>query len=311
MDAVLLCAGQGTRLRPLTAVVPKPALPLLDVPLGAWALHGLVAAGLSVVVNLSHLGDLVTEALRPFGAFETMVEGPAAYGSGGTVAALRPRVGARLVTWNCDALIEMDPAALVATHLNAGAEATVAVVPVDGGGDFELTNGTASAFIDRRERPGAPGGRFTGAAVFERRTLDLVPDRRPLGLAEHLLKLLANSGRLAAHVHEGYYLDAGTFAGYLEASADVLAGVAPASPRPPPGDIVALEDGRAYVGPGAEVELESLGPGAIVLRGARVRRRATVERAIVWPTEVVPPGTHLRACVWAFGRPHGNARASL
>lgn len=309
MDSVLLCAGRGTRLRPLTDVVPKPALPLGDVPLGAWALAGLLTTGLDVLVNVSHLGHLVAAALEGFGPFETLVEEPDAYGSGGTVAAVRERVGNRLITANADVLTDLEPRELIATHRSSGADATVAVIDVASGGDFELSAGRASAFIDRRDRPEAAGGRFMGTAVFERAALELLPDRRPLGLGEHLLRPLADSGRLATHVHSGYYLDVGTFGGYLEASVDVLAGRAPASPQPPPGDIVELDGGNAYLGTGAHAEVESLGPGAMVLAGAQVEPGARVERAIVWPREVVPSGTELSDCVWAFGRAHTGPSA--
>jgi mannose-1-phosphate guanylyltransferase len=304
MDAVLLCAGRGTRLRPLTDVLPKPVLPVLDVPLGAWPLAGLLRADLGVLVNLSHLGSLVPPALRPFGPFETLVEEPQAYGSGGTIAAVRADARCPLVTSNGDVLSDLDPEELLQAHRRSGADATVAVIDVEAGGDFELSGGRATSFIDRRDRPQVPGGRFTGMAVFEQPALALLPDRRPLGLAEHLLKALADSGRLAAHRHGGYYLDVGTFDGYLQASADVLAGRAPAAPRGLPGDLVGPDGGRAYLGPGARAAGESLGPGAVVLAGARLEPAARVERAVVWPHEVVPAGTELADCVWAFGECH-------
>lgn len=304
MDAVLLCAGRGTRLRPLTDAVPKPALPLLDLPLGAWALAGLLRNGLNVLVNASHLADLVPRALEAFGPFETLVEQPEAYGSGGTVAVVRPRVRARLVTTNSDVLSDLDAGELLASHRSSGADATVAVLHVPTGGDFELSDGRVIAFIDRRKRQEAPGGRFIGTAVFERSALDLLPDRLPLGLGEHLLKPLADSGRLAAHIHTGYYLDVGTFDGYLEASADLLSGRAPASPRPLPGDIVEVEGGHAYVGPGARADPRWLGPGAVVLAGGQVEQDSRIERAVVWPGEMVPARVEVVDCVWAFGRPH-------
>ena len=290
----------------MTDRLPKPAVPLLDVPLAAWPLAGLMRHGLETLVNVSHLGDLVAPALEPFGAFTTLVEQPEAYGSGGTVAAVRDQVGPRLVTSNGDVLSDLDPADLLAAHSASGADATVAVIEVDNGGDFELRDGMAHSFIDRRNRPDAPGGRFLGTAVFERATLELLPDRRPVGLAEHLLQPLANSGRMAIHVHRGYYLDVGTFDGYLEASTDLLEGRGPAPPQPPPGRVVAVDGGHAYVGPGARAQASSIGPGAMVLAEARVEPGARVEHAIVWPREVVPAGTELSCCVWALGRAHSE-----
>ena len=302
MEAVLFCAGRGKRLRPLTDEVPKPAVPLLDVPLGAWALAGLLRNDLRVLINVSHLGHLVSPALSAVGEFETLIEEPEAYGSGGTVVAIRDRVRDRLVTTNGDVLSGLETGDLLATHQRQGADATVAVSRVNSGGDFELSGGMAKSFIDRRHEPDAPGGIFIGSAVFEKAALDLLPDRRPLGLGESLLKPLANSGRLAVHVHDGYYLDVGSFEGYLEASIDVLEQRAPKSPKPLPGEVITVDGGHAYVGPGASADMESLGQGAVVLAGAQVDSGARIERAIVWPGQHVPAGTEVGDCVWAFGR---------
>jgi NDP-sugar pyrophosphorylase family protein len=57
-----------------------------------------------------------------------------------------------------------------------------------------------------------------------------------------------------------------------------------------------------YRGPHTEAGPGTLGEGAIVLAGAVVEDGAHVERSIVWPGEIVPSGTYLSNCVWAFGR---------
>ncbi len=65
-EAVLLSAGFGTRMRPMTLGIPKPALPFLNRPVMHWALDGLVETGIErVLVNLHHLPDKVREPPQP------------------------------------------------------------------------------------------------------------------------------------------------------------------------------------------------------------------------------------------------------
>jgi mannose-1-phosphate guanylyltransferase len=295
ISSLLLAAGRGERLRPLTDRVAKPALPLLDLPLGAFGLAALLRDSPPVAVNVSHLPNTVARALEVVGGeggFELLTE-PQPLGSGGTVGDLRGRVDMRLVTYNADFLADLSVAALIEEHERAGAPATVAVGMVDAGADLELEDGRAASFIDRHEHPNRPGARFLGAAVMERDALELIPATRPVGLAEALLRPLAERGQLAVFVHDSYALDVGTPRAYLQASLDLVAGEGPRPPVPWPGEIVDVQGGRAYMGPGAKVDPESLGPGAVLLRGASTASGARVERTVVWPHERVPAGMHL------------------
>lgn len=292
VGSVLFGAGRGKRLRPLTDRIPKPALPVLDVPLAAWGLAGLSREAPPVVVNASHLADRLVAALQSLHlpGWEPLVESPEAYGTAGTLAALKDRVGERVVTWNGDLLTDLDPSVLLEVHLSSGAPATLAVVEVAAGADLVVEGGSVESFVDRRRTRDVAGARFIGAAVFERIALERLPAQRPAGLGETLLRDLATSGDLAVHVFTGYWSDVGTPEAYRAASLDVLYGRAPAAPSDPPGEMVEVEGGRAYVGPGASVERAALGTGAIVLRGARVEAGASVRNAIVMPGERVPPG---------------------
>jgi NDP-sugar pyrophosphorylase family protein len=304
VSGVLLAAGRGRRLRPLTDLVPKPALPVLDVPLGLTSLRALLRASGSVVVNVSHLGEQVAEALscRTTEGVEVFDEGPEPYGTGGTLAALRPRLPGTVLVANGDLLSDLDPHDLLERHAATGALITLAVHEVSSGADLGIADGWATGFIDRR-LTSIGGARYLGMAAFDADALDALPDRRPVGLAEAMFRPMIETGNVAVHVHDGYALDVGTIGRYLQANDDVLNGRLGANVPPPPGEILSLAaGGRAYLGPGAHAGPSALGSGAVVLRGASVPAGATVRAAVVWPNERVPPDARVERAVWVDGR---------
>ena len=294
--SVLFAAGRGERLRPLTDLLAKPALPLLDVPIGAWGLEALEPCR-PTLVNVSHLPDTVRGAFGWATGVEYFLEEPEPFGTGGTLAAVRDRVGARIMCWNADMLTDLSVEELLETHSQMGARATIAVTPTDSVADFVVHDTRATELIDRRvsDRPGA---RYIGAAIFERAALDLLPSNRPLGLTGGLLDPLLERGELAVHEHNGYSLDVGTIDRYLAASLDVLYERGPRPPLPLPGKIVEVDGGRAYVGPNAEVDIASLGPGTIVLAGAVVLPGALIQNSVVFQEEKVASEVHVSNSVW-------------
>lgn len=302
--SLLFAAGRGERLRPLSDRVPKPALPILDVPLGAWGLAALLDAAPPALVNVSYMADGVIGALRRVSdsGWEVLREEPAAYGTAGTLRALVDRIEDRIVTHNSDVIATIEVEDVVVTHDDLGTPVTICGGPVPEGADFAVEDDRATGFYDRRRGESGPGVVFTGVAVFERRAVERIPKRVPLGLGETLLRDLATEGELGVHLHTGYSRDVGTFGAYARVTLDVLAGVAPKPPVAPPGDTAETDGGRAYVGPGASVDPSSLGDEAVVLAGAVVESGAYVERSVVCPGERVPAGTSVRNAVWAFGR---------
>jgi NDP-sugar pyrophosphorylase family protein len=284
--------------------VPKAIFPILDVPLGGFGLRQLLSACASVFVNVdapargaveSALGPIASRGPAPVTFLEEL---PEPFGAAGTLVAIRERVNDLVVTWNADTITDLAAQNLLDAHAASGAAATIAVVPVDRGADVSFQGSRATAYIDRHQRADAGGGQFIGAAVFEPELLDTLPESRPLGLAEALLDPLVGKGELAIHAHTGYAIDVGTFSRYLQASIDLLEGRGPEPPLRWPGDVVQLESGAAYLGPGASAPDGTLGRGAVLLRHSEVHQGAFVERAVVWPGAVVPRDARVSNTVW-------------
>jgi mannose-1-phosphate guanylyltransferase len=299
--ALLLAAGRGTRLAPLTDSRPKATLPLLDIPLGAWGLADLTTVATEVVVNSSAHSDMLEAALRPYAPdAEFWVESPEPWGSGGTVAAVKEKVTGVLVTRHADHLTDLRSADLLETHARSGLPATIAVAAVLEGADFRVEGDRVTEFFDRRE-VSTSGYMWVGSGVFDRSVLDLIPAERPIDLTRGLLGPLIRAGELGVHIHRGYQLDVGTPGRYLRASVDLLYGRGPRPPIVIPGDLFVTGGGRAYVGPGARVQDELIGPDAIVLAGAEVPGNSFVSRAIVMPGEHVGAEMTLSGDIWIDG----------
>ena len=129
---MVLAAGLGTRMRPLTLLRAKPALPVLDRPLIAFTLERLARSGVrDVIVNLHHLPESVTGALgggRRFGLRIRYVHEPRILGTGGGPRAVRDFFGREpFLLVNGDVYFELDLRQLVARHRASGALATLAL----------------------------------------------------------------------------------------------------------------------------------------------------------------------------------------
>jgi MurNAc alpha-1-phosphate uridylyltransferase len=226
LGGLLFAAGRGERLRPQTDAVPKPALDVGGTPLGAWGLLALKGAGLQVAANVSHLGEVVEAALRPYDPDLIILdEGAEPYGTAGTLRAFRRLFGPRIVTYNADLLSDLVPTELIAAHRRTRLPMTVGVQEVAEGADLVVENDRAIAFVDRRSEPDVQGVRFAGAAVIEQRALDLIPPEGPRGIGEWLMAPLVERAELGVMIHRGYALDVGTPERLEKARRDIRDGI--------------------------------------------------------------------------------------
>jgi mannose-1-phosphate guanylyltransferase len=331
---MVLCAGLGTRLRPLTDRVPKPAVPLCGLPLIRWNLALLRGAGVRrAAINTHHLPQPMEEAARDAAAalgLELAVSHePAIAGTGGALREARHLLGNAdaIFLVNGDILFDVDLAEALSTHRRFGALATMVLAPMPEGSGYaavETDPRGAVRLIAGRFGPGGDGlspWHFTGVHVLSPQVLDLVPaEPFELDVNRHVYPPLMDRGLVQAHLADGYWNDLGTPARYLEASRDVLAGGVPlarfdgAGPfdglgaRTPGVHVhpsAAVEPGATLVAPCAiarDARISAgarVGPAAYVGEAASVGPGASVRDASVWAGTAVGAGESLERCIAA------------
>jgi mannose-1-phosphate guanylyltransferase len=226
MKAFLLAAGVGSRLRPLTDVVPKCMVdidgrPLLDIWLDAFERAGVD----DVHINLHHLpGQVLRHLAARSGppAVSTSFE-PTLLGSAGTLLANRERIAGDRVFLACNAdnLTDFDLRKLVEAHIAGGAAATLTVFRSEqpsAGGVVELDHaGRVVGFVEKPRRPRSDLVN-AGMYAFNPSVLDEIDGLPPLDIGYDLLPRLV--GRARAVVVDGYFRDIGTPAAYRQAQAE-------------------------------------------------------------------------------------------
>ncbi len=296
LRAVVLAAGLGNRLRPLTGTQPKPVLPVAGVPVAKRTLALLARAGCeTAAVNLHHLGDRVRAALG-----ESVDGMPLVYSEEeeiqGTLGALWPlrdfcAAAAPLLVINGDSLCQWPLKQLLRGHERGGADATLllssrADLEEFGGGVGIGEDGDIVTFGESSERPIARRRVFAGAHLVAPRLLEGLTEG-PAGFVEGLYQpLLARGGRIAAVEMRRPWHDLGTPERYRRAVLEHLFGRHPLR--------------RHWAGPGARVEEGALLRRSAVESGGIVERGAQLRRTVVLPGGRVGRHTTLVDCLVGF-----------
>jgi mannose-1-phosphate guanylyltransferase len=266
---MVLCAGLGTRLRPLTLERPKPLVPIGDRPLLAHIALCLEQAGFdSLVVNVHHLPEAFARVHDELSLEVKVVHEPKIRGTAGGIAGARSQFGPPpIVVWNGDILAEPPLAALTAAADRDGGLALAAAPRAAGEGTVGV-GGSGEVVRLRGERFGeeVAGGDYIGVAALGARCLAGLPDTGCL-IGDWALPELRAGGRVEAVTAPGGWSDSGDLAAYLALNFAWLA-----------------ERGLpAFRGDGA-----SMAPGvtlttSVVGAGARVDGSGLLDQVVVWP----------------------------
>lgn len=292
MKAMVLAAGEGTRLRPLTLTLPKPMIPIVGVPLLERTLRWLAEQGVDeAAINLFHRPQVIPDFFGPEFAgiklhyfFEETLRGTA----GGVKAASPIFQDSPFFVIYGDNLVQADLKALARYHENSGATATL--------GLFHHPNPSAAGLVDVNsegritrfvEKPPAAEVFTTlanaGVYVLDPAVLDSIPADTPSDFGREIFpRLLASEQPLYGFPLGGYLQDTGTPETYRQANWDTLG-------------TETLWLGRdARIGAGA-----ALSGRNIVGRGASVGGGASLTDCILWDGAQIAPGVALERVIVA------------
>jgi mannose-1-phosphate guanylyltransferase len=295
-EAIVLVGGKGTRLRPLTVNTPKPMLPCAGVPFLSHQLARLKEVGVDHVVMamafrpqafVDYYGDGSSLGL----AIDYVTEDVPLDTGGGirnVLGWLNSGPEEPVLVLNSDILSEHSLKAQLALHDEAAADVTLYLTRVEDGRAYGCVptdpDGRVSAFLEKMPTPISDQVN-AGCYVFRRRVIDEIPAGQVVSVERQTFpELLVAGRRVVGYLDDGYWLDVGTPAAFVKASADLVLGRvrSPAIPH---------VEGEFLVLPGGVVEAgATLTAGTCVGRGAVVGAGAAVDGSVLFDGAVVERG---------------------
>jgi mannose-1-phosphate guanylyltransferase len=302
---MILAAGLGTRMRPLTRLRAKPALPVLDRPLLHWTLDALAAAGVrEVAINTHHLPATVREAVgsgRRWGMRVTWSHEPRILGTGGGPRRLRRFFGdepALLV--NGDVFFQFDLAPLVARQRRTGARVALGLIPNPDPARYSAVTrdraGRIRAIAGRQEPFAGRAWLFTGIHLVDPALLERLPPGASDSVRDLYLPMLAEGARIEGVPLRGAWYDLGAPPLYLASQLAMIRKRVPGRAR------------GCHFGPGGTVARGARVAGSVVGRGVVIEEGALVEDSVLWEGSRVGAGSVVRRSIVAGARVPTAAR---
>jgi mannose-1-phosphate guanylyltransferase / phosphomannomutase len=234
---MILAAGLGSRLRPLTTHLPKPLVPILNRPLLWYLIRQVRQAGIhEIAINLHYRGEQIRNWLgrgEDLGVEVIYSEEAELLGSAGGVQRLRHFFGNEpALIVHGDILFDVDLSAVIQYHLTRAALATIVLHPAHHRYNYGKirvnAHGHIAQFVDQ-QAPWVSGPLidtlFTGVQIIDPAVLDAIPTASVAALTTDLYPtLLSNPSQLSGYLMHGYWSDIGTPQRYWETNMDAVSG---------------------------------------------------------------------------------------
>ncbi len=233
MKAVILAGGRGTRLRPYTTILPKPLMPIGELPVLDLILRRLSEAGFrDVILCVGYLGELIRAYCSTgerWGIQISYSSEPKPLGTIGPLQLIREQLDETFLVTMGDVLTDIDYRELIASHRAHGAIATVATYHREVIVDFGVFSPDSTGrIIQFSEKPAYEYFINMGIYCFEPQIFSHVPLHSPFGFDELMHRLIAAKIPVHGYQHTGWWLDIGRQEDYERANSELSNGLAKA-----------------------------------------------------------------------------------
>jgi len=317
MRGLVLAAGLGTRLRPLTDTIPKPLLPVIARPLIEHAFSLLHSAGiLDIAVNTHHLPQLFDDLLRDGTCFSQRVtishEMPEVLGTGGAIKKLRSFLEKSdpLIVTNGDTMSRPDLAAAVEAHRKSGAIATMILRRDERAVRFGAVEADETGVVvdiaGLLKKKGSASGLFIGTHVISPEIFRHMPEENIFCIIRQVYVPLikTSSGAVRGHFTDAPFFDLGTPRDYAETQFELMRSLRGTFPH---AFIGLAEKGESvFLSPSARIHPDAvlvgpcavcadaiieagarIGPDAVIGAGAKIGMNSRVRQSVVLPGSVI------------------------
>ena len=328
IKALILAGGKGARLRPLALHIPKPIVPLANIPFLFFQIDHIKRAAITeIILSLSYQPRKITDIFGDginYGVMMRYTHEDYPRGTAGAFKAAENLIDDTTIVLNGDVLTDIDLLDVLRCHKERGAEATIVMARVMNPSGYGLVEADAAGWVERfTEKPledEVTGDTINaGIYVLERSILGRIAKEGPQSFEREIFPAMVQEGaRVSAYLSRGYWQDIGSPQKYLEASYGIISGRMKLPGYPlkscPPNhwdkkevsiDAFSILDGGCVIKPGVNIENSVLGEDcrieegalikdSVIWSGTRIRTSARIERAIIGRQCHIGEGARLR-----------------
>ena len=312
MKAMILAAGFGTRLHPLTHTVPKPMVPILNRPILEHTIHLLRTHGIQdITVNLHHLPEIIKDHFgdgKDFGVNLHWSHEPEILGTAGGIKKAQEFLDDKaFLVINSDVVTDCDLSKVIAFHKAKGSALTLVVRqgdsleqcdPIEVDADDRIVHMVGASTKNKSDD--TTRILFTGIQVMEPEISDRIPENKFYGTTTDVFPgMLEDELPIFAYWHHGYWKDIGTIQSYLDVHWDLLNGRMdgglPIENHNP-------ASGPVLIGKNCKIaDTATIGPYAVLGDHCIVGDHATIEHSICWEGVTLGKNSHVNQSVLGNG----------
>ncbi|HOL22172.1 MAG TPA: NDP-sugar synthase [bacterium] len=238
MKALLLSGGEGTRLRPFTLTIPKPLLPVANIPLISYQFELLKRYGITeVIVGVGYKADcfrkVVGKIAKDMGIKASFSVENTPLGTGGGLRNAYPffrKDKEPFVVFNGDVIADFNLDKIIAFHKEKNAYLTIGLVRISNPSSYGLVITDSDMSIKKFIEKPSPEEIIcdtinSGVYIFSPEIFSEIPSGRPVSLEKEIFPSLLEKGKkIYAYIHYGYWIDVGTVEKYRKVNFDALEG---------------------------------------------------------------------------------------
>ena len=229
MQAIILAGGAGTRMRPLTYVVPKALLPVGGKPLLERTIQYLKSYGVrEFIICVAYLKKQIISTMGDGSNLDVQIryaETETPMGTAGQLKSAEPLINDRFLAMNGDIVTSLNIANLISSHEGARAVGTIALKKFEVKIPYGYVTLRKNSSIQRfDEKPTLSFMANAGVYLFERKLLDYIPDDKICSLeTETFPKLISNGETMNSYFENAYWADVGSMTDFERVNDEILA----------------------------------------------------------------------------------------